>query len=91
MTGKSRQIPANILISCAAAVIVYPMLWLIDWGTRPCGDGLCAFFPSLIGLGALGLVTIIFLVRSIARKEQPALLQFLPLVLWLLLAKPLFI
>ncbi|MGL4323774.1 MAG: hypothetical protein ACRCTD_07000 [Beijerinckiaceae bacterium] len=48
-------------------------------------------FPAVLTLGGLCIAAIIFLVRSIVKKEQPSLLQFLPPVLWLMLAKPLFI
>ena len=82
--------PTNILIATALALLPWPALYLIDKASQPCGDGLCGFFPSVIALGMLALATIVFLVRGIARKEQPTLLQFLPPLLWLLLAHPLF-
>jgi hypothetical protein len=75
--------PVNAIVAIGCALLVWPVLQLLDWMNRGCGDGLCGFFSGLLILGALAAVTAVFVVRSARRGEAPGMLRWAPVLLWL--------
>jgi hypothetical protein len=81
----------NAILAIAVSLLPLPALKLLDYFNRGCGDGLCGFFSGLLVLGALATATMMFLVASSRRKEAPAILRFIPVLLWAFVFLRLFI
>jgi hypothetical protein len=83
--------PTYALIAIALSVAVWPAMMIVDYATRPCGDGLCGFFPGLIVLAGLVGGTLFATFKSARRNEEPALLRTVPLLIWALSSFRLFV
>jgi hypothetical protein len=83
--------PTNAIIAIVLSLSPLPAMRLLDYFNRNCGDGLCGFFSGLLVLGALLAATLFFIVASARRKEMPAFLRLIPIVLWILAFVPLFV
>jgi hypothetical protein len=82
---------ANAIIAIAISLLPLPALRLLDHLNRGCGDGLCGFFSGLLIVFALGTATLFFIKLSAQRKESPAVLRFVPIVLWMMVFFSLFL
>jgi hypothetical protein len=82
---------ANALVAIVLSLLPLPAMKLLDHLNRGCGDGLCGFFSGLLILGALGAATLIFIRRSARRNENPSVLRWIPIALWILAFVPLFL
>jgi len=75
---------ANAIIAIVLSLLPLPILRLLDYFNRGCGDGLCGFFSGLLVLGGLAVATMLLLVASARRSETPAFLRWIPFPLWVL-------
>src|SRR5262245_44105834 len=82
---------SNAMIAIVISLAPLPLLKLLDHLNRDCGDGLCGFFSGLLVVVALGAGTLLFILRSGWRKEEPAVLRLVPVALWILALVPLFL
>ena len=80
--------PTNAIVAIIVALLPLPALWLLDYSSRGCGDGLCGFFSGILILGTLAVATLVFLVRSARRNETPHALRVVPLLLWTVVLFP---
>ena len=73
-----RPKPVCLIGSALAALAIWPLYWWIERGSAGCADGLCGFFPAVVGGGGLLLASLGLGIAGLARAERPRW--------WLLLA-----
>ena len=82
--------PLNAMVAIGLSLLPLPVLRLLDLLNSSCGDGLCGTLSGLLILGTLAAATLVLLIRSARRNETPALLRWVPSVLWIVAIVPLF-
>lgn len=72
--------PLFLIWSAIAAAGIWLLFWQIEYNSRGCADGLCGFFPLVVGGGGLFLACVGFGIAGLARGERPRWLLLVPLL-----------
>lgn len=77
---EPRRRPTRLIWSAVCGLALWPLFWAIDLSTRDCGDGLCGFFPGVIGGGGLFLASLGLSIAGLSLGERPRWIALIPLL-----------